>query len=146
MACPANPDIIQVPWEFVEGDAAPKVQKFGSDDNCNATFRIKEEDHTLGNVLRWVISTSNRDKVELAAYTIPHPHSDAMNLRIQTKNNHDATEVLVDGCKKLQSLCEVVENVYRDAILKYHKKNKIQRIKSEKKEDDIDESEDDDMN
>ena len=144
MSCPANPDIIQVPWEFIEGDLAPKVQKFGSDDDCNATFRIKGEDHTLGNALRWIISTSNRNKVELSAYTIPHPHSDAMNLRIQTKNNYEATQILIDSSKQLQNLCDYVDTVYRESIQKYYKKNKKSKIshktdKTEMKIDDDDE-------
>ena len=25
--CPNNPDVIQVPWEFIEGPDAPKIQK-----------------------------------------------------------------------------------------------------------------------
>ena len=143
MTCPANPDIIQVPWEFIEGDAAPKVQKFGSDDNENATFRIKGEDHTLGNALRWMLASSNRKTVELAAYTIPHPHSDAMNVRIQTKNHADATEVLVENAKKLQKLCDFVEDVYRKSLDEYNEKNAT-RIKTEQKTQDMDEDEDSD--
>ena len=136
MSCTANPDIIQVPWEWIEGDDAPKVQKFGSDDGENATFRIKGEDHTLGNALRWMLATSNRKSVELAAYTIPHPHSDAMNLRIQTRNHHEATDVLIENCKKLQSLCDVVDSKYREALLKYNKEHpKESNVKSEEKKE-----------
>ena len=138
MTCSANPDIIQVPWEFIEGDEAPKVQRFGSDDGENATFRIKGEDHTLGNALRWVLQTSNRKTVEFAAYTIPHPHSDAMNVRIQTRNHANATTVLVNSAKKLQDLCDNVNDVYEKAIQKYyktkHSKDKKQKSKHSKKQ------------
>ena len=110
MTCPANPDIIQVPWEFIEGDQAPKVQKFGDDMDENATFRIKGEDHTLGNALRWIIASSkeNRNKVELAAYSIPHPHSDAMNLRIQTLNHNESTQILIDGANNVNCIAHVI--------------------------------------
>eukprot|EP01083_Nonionella_stella_P068613 182367_1 len=151
MTCPANPDIIQVPWEFIEGEEAPKVQKFGSDDGENATFRIKGEDHTLGNALRWMLATSNPKTVDLAAYTIPHPHSDAMNVRIQTKNHADATEVLIESAKKIQNLCDYVDDVYGKALVKYNKskqkKSKKRKVKTEQKTDNdsMDEDQDSDV-
>merc|ERR1712062_359274 len=135
MSCTANPDIIQVPWEWIEGADAPKVQKYGSDDGENATFRIKGEDHTLGNALRWMLATSNRKSVELAAYTIPHPHSDAMNLRIQTRNHHDATDVLIENCRQLQKVCDVVDGKYREALRKYQKKNVAKKKEAKSKQE-----------
>ena len=120
--CPNNPDVIQVPWEFEDGPSAPDVQVFGSDNGQYATYRIKSEDHTLGNALRWVLS-SNR-KVDLAAYTIPHPHTDAMNLRIQAKTGHDASELLIQGCDTLGKICKHMEKEYARALQEYQDKHK----------------------
>lgn len=136
MTCPANPDIIQVPWEFIEGDEAPKVQRFGSDDGANATFRIKGEDHTLGNALKWMLQTSDERHVEFAAYTIPHPHSDAMNIRVQTKQGQNAEEVLIGASRKLQDLCNTINDKYNKALDKYNKSNKKSKKKKKKSKKD----------
>lgn len=47
-----------------------------------ASFVIEQEDHTLGNSLRYFIN-KNPD-VEFCGYTIPHPSETKMNIRIQT--------------------------------------------------------------
>lgn len=47
-----------------------------------ASFQIEQEDHTLGNSLRYFIN-KNPD-VEFCGYTIPHPSETKMNIRIQT--------------------------------------------------------------
>jgi DNA-directed RNA polymerase I and III subunit RPAC2 len=70
----------------------------GSTDTA-ASFQFDEEDHTLGNALRYIIMKKlvyligmcekNADfllspDVEFCGYSIPHPSEDKMNLRIQT--------------------------------------------------------------
>ena len=47
-----------------------------------ASFQIEQEDHTLGNSLRYFIN-KNPD-VEFCGYTIPHPSETKMHIRIQT--------------------------------------------------------------
>lgn len=64
-----------------------------------ASFEFEEEDHTLGNALRYMIMKKYIDppqnnafaakcpcspEVELCGYSIPHPSEAKMNLRIQT--------------------------------------------------------------
>lgn len=46
-----------------------------------ATFIIKNEDHTLGNLLRYVIT--RYPDVEFCGYSMPHPSEAKMHLRIQ---------------------------------------------------------------
>lgn len=141
--CPNNPDVIQVPWEFKDGPSAPDVQVFGSDNGQYATYRIKSEDHTLGNAVRWVLS-SNR-KVDLAAYTIPHPHTDAMNLRIQAKTGHEASELLIEGCATLQSICQHMQKEYTRALQEYEKNNSNEKKNDEFDIDDNDANENDNV-
>ncbi|CAD0042562.1 unnamed protein product [Aureobasidium pullulans] len=77
--------------------------------------RIRVEDHTLGNALRYIIM-KNPD-VEFCGYSIPHPSEAKMNLRIQTWVN--VYDVLEKGLNDLMDLCDVVVDkftVSRDAF------------------------------
>lgn len=54
----------------------------GEDVNSKcATFIIKNEDHTLGNLLRYVIT--RYPDVEFCGYSMPHPSEAKMHIRIQ---------------------------------------------------------------
>ena len=59
---------VQLKMEHEEGDLA------------NATFVFRDEDHTLGNLLRDTIIKSKH--VEFCAYSVPHPNEPFMNVRI----------------------------------------------------------------
>jgi len=59
------------------------------------TFQIHDEDHTLGNALRYIImkkfvypvvgvDVNGSPDVEFCGYSIPHPSEPKLNLRIQT--------------------------------------------------------------
>ena len=48
-----------------------------------ATFIFHEEDHTLGNALRYILASKN--EVEFVGYSMPHPSEQKMILRLQTK-------------------------------------------------------------
>ncbi|GAM40846.1 DNA-directed RNA polymerase I and III 14 kDa [Talaromyces pinophilus] len=103
-----------------------------------ASFQFKEEGHTLGNALRYVIMkkysilpsyaipmmkmmlTSQSPKVEFCGYTIPHPSEAKMNIRIQTYDGTTAIEALEKGLNDLMDLCDVVSDkftVARDAFV-----------------------------
>ena len=43
---------------------------------------IKDEDHTIGNSLRWIIMRN--PKVTFCGYSIPHPSEFKIHFRIQT--------------------------------------------------------------
>ncbi|EEA18941.1 DNA-directed RNA polymerase I and III 14 KDA polypeptide [Talaromyces marneffei ATCC 18224] len=67
--------------EFIEVGENRITILSGATDTA-ASFQFKEEGHTLGNALRYVIMKN--PKVEFCGYTIPHPSEAKMNLRIQT--------------------------------------------------------------
>ncbi|EMF11644.1 DNA-directed RNA polymerase I and III 14 KDA polypeptide [Sphaerulina musiva SO2202] len=81
----------------------------GSTDTA-ASFAFEKEDHTLGNVLRYLIS-KNPD-VEFVGYSIPHPSEAFMNLRIQTWDNVSVFEVLRKGLQDLEDMCDVIEEKF----------------------------------
>ncbi|KFX87908.1 hypothetical protein O988_09228 [Pseudogymnoascus sp. VKM F-3808] len=76
----------------------------GSSDTA-ASFEFTNEDHTLGNALRYIIMKN--PNVEFCGYSIPHPSEPKMNIRIQTYEG-TAFEALEKGLDDLMDLCDVV--------------------------------------
>ncbi|QLL32804.1 hypothetical protein HG536_0D03260 [Torulaspora globosa] len=85
-----------------------------SEDGTCASFQITEEDHTLGNALRYMIMKN--PEVEFCGYSIPHPSENLLNLRIQTYGGCTAVEALQKGLADLMDLCDVVEDKFTQRI------------------------------
>ncbi|ETO05041.1 hypothetical protein RFI_32354 [Reticulomyxa filosa] len=136
MTCPANSDTIQVPWEFDESVRAPKLQRVSlcvsrskerylwpNDlkrkryNTIQCANSLEKEDHTLGNVVQWVLS--GNPHVDLCAYTIPHPHGNAMSLRIQCQKGKNCDEILKQGCNTLQTICQSLKTAYQESLEAY---------------------------
>ncbi|KAF3163222.1 RNA polymerase subunit AC19 [Orbilia oligospora] len=79
------------------------------DDSC-ASFQFENEDHTLGNALRWIIMKN--PQVEFCGYSIPHPSETKMNMRIQTYGEITAKDALIKGLADLRDLCDVVTDKF----------------------------------
>ncbi|KAK6507002.1 RNA polymerase subunit AC19 [Arthrobotrys musiformis] len=79
------------------------------DDSC-ASFQFENEDHTLGNALRWIIMKN--PQVEFCGYSIPHPSEPKMNMRIQTYGEITAKDALIKGLADLRDLCDVVTDKF----------------------------------
>ncbi|KAK6361987.1 RNA polymerase subunit AC19 [Orbilia blumenaviensis] len=89
-----------------------KIIMLGSatdDDSC-ASFQFENEDHTLGNALRWIIMKN--PQVEFCGYSIPHPSETKMNMRIQTYGEITAKDALIKGLADLRDLCDVVTDKF----------------------------------
>ncbi|XP_066595779.1 DNA-directed RNA polymerases I and III subunit RPAC2 [Prorops nasuta] len=69
----------------------------------NRTFVFENEDHTLGNALRSIVSQYN--DVDFCGYTVPHPAESKMHFRIQAKNS-SAVNILIRGLKDLEKICD----------------------------------------
>ncbi|CAF0878567.1 unnamed protein product [Adineta steineri] len=105
-----------------------KLQVCPVDDNTNAkltvgapnlSFIIRDEDHTLGNSLRYVIM-KNPD-VDFCGYTIPHPSESKINFRIQSKINNDSTstpaiDIFRQGLVDLKQMCSIVLEKYEETV------------------------------
>ncbi|KAG9292997.1 hypothetical protein G9A89_016359 [Geosiphon pyriformis] len=83
-------------------------------DMRNITFIMKDEDHTLGNALRYIIMKN--PEVEYCGYSIPHPSEAKLNIRIQTKKTTDAVEALKKGLNDLTNVCDHVYAQFVDEI------------------------------
>ncbi|XP_053845797.1 DNA-directed RNA polymerases I and III subunit RPAC2-like isoform X1 [Vidua macroura] len=66
------------------GPSLETIQADGTDGNC-VTFVLHDEDHTLGNSLRYMVM-KNPD-VEFCGYCITHPSESKINFRIQTRGS-----------------------------------------------------------
>ena len=111
----------EVPENDVEmDDEAPEEGKIvllqSNDTNTAATYQFHEEDHTLGNALRYIIMKN--PSVEFCGYSIPHPSEPKMNIRIQTWEDSNATaaDALEAGLDGLIDLCNVVEGKFEAAL------------------------------
>lgn len=85
----------------------------------NATFVFGNEDHTLGNLLRYVLV--RRKDVEFCGYSVPHPYEPKMNLRLQTIGV-PAVEVLRAGLYDITKLCDDAEGKYKAALAEYEQR------------------------
>ena len=68
-----------------------------------ATFVFADEDHTLGNALRYCLS-QNPD-VAMAGYDVPHPAEEKIQIRIQT-NGAEPKNCLKDAALQLQQIAD----------------------------------------
>ncbi|EJU02222.1 RBP11-like subunit of RNA polymerase [Dacryopinax primogenitus] len=83
-------------------------------DYSHATFCIEEEDHTLGNALRWMIMKN--PKVEFCGYSMPHPSEYKINLRIQMYDNASSLDALALALKQLDDLAGAIEEEYNASL------------------------------
>jgi len=76
-------------------------------DESAATFTLHNEDHTIGNTLRYMLC--KMPETSFVGYSVPHPAEPKMNLRLQTV-----------GPAATQVLHEALGNVYKvgDHVLK----------------------------
>ncbi|XP_051514591.1 DNA-directed RNA polymerases I and III subunit RPAC2 isoform X2 [Myxocyprinus asiaticus] len=90
-----------------------KVCADGADEGC-VTFVLHEEDHTLGNSLRYMIMKSQ--EVEFCGYSITHPSESKINFRIQTRGGLPASEPLRNGLNNLTEVCKHVLHTFENRL------------------------------
>ena len=96
-----------------------KIIILNSTDVNTATFSIKDEDHTVGNSLRFMIMKN--PEVMFCGYSIPHPSEFKIHIRIQTNGNITALEALLKGLDDLSDLCSVLEDEFKSSKSRYVK-------------------------
>ncbi|KAG8448363.1 hypothetical protein GDO86_015448 [Hymenochirus boettgeri] len=95
------------------------VQAQGNDESC-VTFVLHEEDHTLGNSLRYMIMKN--PEVEFCGYSITHPSESKINFRVQTRNGIPAVEPFRRGLNELMEVCQHVLNTFEASVKDYKDK------------------------
>ncbi|KAG0577701.1 hypothetical protein M758_5G167800 [Ceratodon purpureus] len=93
------------------------TMELGSDtDPRNATFSISDEDHTLGNSLRFVLNKDPR--VAFCGYSVPHPSENRINVRVQT-TGIPARDVLKDALNDLTAMNQHVMTTFDSAVERF---------------------------
>ena len=72
--------------------------------NCG-TYVFKNEDHTLGNFLRY--SLNGHPECEFAAYSIVHPSENLMNVRVQSTGK-DANMVMLESFGNMKYMIDTL--------------------------------------
>jgi DNA-directed RNA polymerase I and III subunit RPAC2 len=118
-----------------EGDEKRKLEiilthnENGIDETCQ-TFIINDEDHTLGNSLKYFV-IRNPD-VEFCGYNQPHPSENKIQFRIQTRGI-PAVDALRQGLVDLHSACKHISATFQDSVQTFE--NKRQQLKKMETED-----------
>ncbi|KAK4049086.1 RNA polymerase subunit AC19 [Microbotryomycetes sp. JL221] len=79
-----------------------------------ATYCIKDEDHTLGNLLRWMLMKD--PDVEFCGYSAPHPSEAKIHLRIQMYDNKSSLEALKAALLNLEQMTEAILDAYNESL------------------------------
>ncbi|XP_066505980.1 DNA-directed RNA polymerases I and III subunit RPAC2 [Hoplias malabaricus] len=95
------------------------VQADGADEGC-VTFVLHEEDHTLGNSLRYMVM-KNPD-VDFCGYSITHPSESKINFRIQTRGGLPAAEALRKGLDDLSDASKHVLQTFETQVKEFRLK------------------------
>lgn len=85
------------------------------------TFTLKDEDHTLGNTVRYMLNKN--PQVGLAGYSVPHPMETSVNVRVQTTGEITATAAMRDALLDVISVCDHVHDTFGDAVEEFKAKN-----------------------
>lgn len=104
------------------------------DETCG-TFIIHDEDHTIGNSLRYALMKKfifdsmffllmSSPKVDFAGYSIPHPLDKALNVRIQTLPPEEgdpvpASSVFHEALNDLEFISNHVLSTFQNAVADY---------------------------
>jgi DNA-directed RNA polymerase I and III subunit RPAC2 len=80
-----------------------KIKIIIEKNNKNANFIFYDEDHTLGNMIKFI---ANKDpNIVYTGYNIPHPSEKIMNVKISTKKkNYHINSLLLT----LRTICNVM--------------------------------------
>ncbi|BFZ24260.1 hypothetical protein BsWGS_27299 [Bradybaena similaris] len=98
------------------------VEAKGGGDDSLQTFVLHDEDHTLGNALKYILNKN--PNVAFVGYSITHPSENKINLRIQT-TGAPAVDVLKQGLKDLKLMCSHMLTTFESAT-KYYKENHLE--------------------
>ncbi|KAK4047707.1 RNA polymerase subunit AC19 [Microbotryomycetes sp. JL201] len=79
-----------------------------------ATYCIMDEDHTLGNLLRWMLMKD--PDVEFCGYSAPHPSEAKIHLRIQMYDNKSSLSALHRALDNLENMTEAILAAYNESL------------------------------
>uniref|UniRef100_A0A8R1HQR9 Probable DNA-directed RNA polymerases I and III subunit RPAC2 n=1 Tax=Caenorhabditis japonica TaxID=281687 RepID=A0A8R1HQR9_CAEJA len=88
-------------------------QKSFEQDPTNLTLMMYEEDHTIGNSIKHILS--RMDEVEFCGYNVPHPLEDKILFRVQTKEGINALEVLIKAFESVEQIFSTIRGKFEES-------------------------------
>ena len=102
----------------IEDEDKLKIICDKEDGDFNCTYSFKNEDHTLGNILRYILM---KDKNTLfCGYSIPHPSEDVMNIRLQTKEEN-TNQIMGRAMDRVIEISNILSNKFNSALNDFDK-------------------------
>ena len=98
--------------EMVDEDKL-KIIPDKEEGNFNCTYTFQNEDHTLGNILRYMLMKD--PNTLFCGYSIPHPSEDIMNIRLQTKEKN-TNEVMENAMNRVDEISDILSNKFKKAL------------------------------
>ena len=95
-------------------------------DASAATFTLHNEDHTIGNTLRYMLC--KMPETSFAGYSVPHPAEPKLNIRLQTVGP-PATEVLHNALGTVYEVGQHVLTTFEAAVAK-HRAEKVEAVRA----------------
>ncbi|VDK49680.1 unnamed protein product [Anisakis simplex] len=87
-------------------------------DPTNLTVILHEEDHTIGNALKHILC--KMAEVEFCGYNVPHPLEDRILIRIQTRKNISAKDVLIEAFDQLELVFASIRQKFENSLNDFH--------------------------
>ena len=101
------------------GVGATKLEVDRGADASSSTFTLHNEDHTVGNALRYILNKN--PEVSFVGYSVPHPSEPKMNVRLQTVGP-PATTVLHTALGTVYEMSSHVIDTFEAAIANHREK------------------------
>ena len=95
-------------------DREPKLSLLPGPSPSQVTFLLEQEDHTMGNALRY--SRLRDPAVTFCGYSMPHPSEQRIHIRVQTRAGGDAVAAFRGGCESLVEALDVMEAEFVAAV------------------------------
>jgi DNA-directed RNA polymerase I and III subunit RPAC2 len=94
--------------------ATETIKPSTSSSSTEATYSLQNEDHTLGNCLRYQLNKN--PGVLVAGYSVPHPMERKVNVRVQTVAPVTADGAMREALLDVVSVCEHVTETFEEAL------------------------------
>ena len=85
----------------------------------NCTYSFRNEDHTLGNILRYILMKDS--KTLFCGYSIPHPSEDIMNIRLQTREEN-TNKVMGKAMDRVIEIGDILSSKFKKALIDFDSK------------------------
>ena len=96
-----------------------KIISDKEDGEFNCTYTFRNEDHTLGNILRYILMKDSNTL--FCGYSIPHPSEDLMNIRLQTKEE-STNKLMAKAMDRVIEVGDILSNKFKNALNDYDSK------------------------